>query len=29
MKLEAQGNQMSIEYGMEMTGTTSFTLEVE
>lgn len=29
MSLEAQGQNMSIEYGMEMSGTTGFTLEVE
>lgn len=29
MKIEAQGQNMSIEYGMEMSGTTGFTLEVE
>jgi len=29
MKMEAQGQNMSIEYGMEMSGTTGFTLEVE
>jgi hypothetical protein len=29
MKIEAQGTNMSIEYGMEMSGTTEFSVDVE